>query len=112
MPLLRPDIAVPAGKIGLPIEKAKERIDYLVQQLEKDRTKIIVPTPVLSEILVRAGAEVSEKIIEHLQRFTVFRVELFDTRAAIEAAAMTRDYLTSRERKRGNEQRDMGKGQV
>lgn len=50
---------------------------------------------------MRAGAEVSEKIIEHLQRFTVFRVESFDTRAAIEAAAMTRDYLTSRERKRG-----------
>jgi len=101
MPLMRPDIPVPSRKDGLPVEKAKERIDYLVKQLEKDRQKIIVPTPVLSEILVRAGAEMSERIIEHLQKFAVFRIEAFDTRAAIEVAAMTRELLDSRSRKRG-----------
>jgi predicted nucleic acid-binding protein len=69
--------------------------------LEKEKTKIIVPTPALSEILVRAGSEASDKIIEHLQRFSVFRIEPFDTRAAIEVAAMTRELLDSRQRKRG-----------
>jgi predicted nucleic acid-binding protein len=68
---------------------------------KRERTKIIVPTPALSEVLVRAGSEVSDKIIEHLQRFTVFRIEPFDTRAAIEVAAMTRDHLTNRQGKRG-----------
>jgi hypothetical protein len=82
IPLLRPDIPVPAGPGGVPIEKAKERIDHLVKQLEKEKTKIVVPTPALSEILVRAGTEMSDKIIEHLQRFSVFRIEPFDTRAA------------------------------
>ncbi len=101
MPLLRPDIPVPGGPSGAPIEKAKERIDHLVKELERDKTKIIVPTPVLSEILVRAGAEASGKIIEHLQKFAVFRIEPFDTRAAIEVAAMTRELLDSRQRKRG-----------
>src|SRR4051812_15732611 len=101
MPLLRPNIPVSAGPGGVPIEKAKERIDYLVKTLEKEKTKIIVPTPVLSEILVRAGAEASDKIVDHLQRFAVFRIEPFDTRAAIEAAAMTRELLDGRQRKRG-----------
>ena len=82
MPLLRPDIPVPGGPSGTPIEKAKERIDHLVKELERDKTKIIVPTPALSEILVRAGAEAaSGKIIEHLQKFSVFRIEPFDTHA-------------------------------
>jgi predicted nucleic acid-binding protein len=94
-------VAVPAGPGGVPIEKAKERIDHLVKQLEKEKTKIVVPTPALSEILVRAGTEMSDKIIEHLQRFSVFRIEPFDTRAAIEVAAMTRELLDGRQRKRG-----------
>ena len=85
----------------IPITRVKERIDYLVKRLEKERTKIIVPTPALSEVLVRAGAEASEKIIEHLQKFAVFRIEPFDTKAAIEVAAMNRELLNSRQRKRG-----------
>src|SRR5579862_6460471 len=101
MPLLRPDIPIPAGPGRTPIEKAKERIDHLVKELERDKTKIIFPTPALSEILVRAGAEASGKIIEHLQKFSVFRIEPFDTRSAIEVAAMTRELLDSRQRKRG-----------
>jgi len=35
----------PAGPDGVPIDKPKERIDYLVQQLDKAKTKIIIPTP-------------------------------------------------------------------
>jgi predicted nucleic acid-binding protein len=100
MPLLRPD-TIPVDSKGVRVAKAKERLDYLVKQLEKDRTQLIIPTPALSEALVRAGAEASEKIIEHLQRFTVFRIEAFDTKAAIEVAAMTRELLNSRDRKRG-----------
>jgi predicted nucleic acid-binding protein len=101
MPLLRPDVPIPAGPDGVPIDGAKSRIDYLVKQLEKDKTKIIVPTPALSEVLVRVGTEASEKIIGYLQKFSVFRIEPFDTRAAIEVAAMTRELLNSRERRRG-----------
>ena len=43
--MLRPDTPVPAGPDGVPIDKPKERIDYLVQQLDKAKTKIIIPTP-------------------------------------------------------------------
>jgi predicted nucleic acid-binding protein len=88
--LLRPGIPVPAGPDGVPLVKAKERIEYLVSELEKAKTKIVIPTPALSEALVRVGAAATQEIIEKLQKYSVFRIEAFDTRAAIEVAAMTR----------------------
>jgi nicotinamidase-related amidase len=99
--MLRPDTPVPAGPDGVPIEKAKERIEYLVQQLSKEQIKVIIPTPALSEALVRAGASASQQIVEHLQKYSVFRIEPFDSRAAIEVAAMTRDALKAG-KKRGD----------
>jgi hypothetical protein len=54
---------------------------------------VIIPTPVLSEVLVRAGSDASQKIVEHINRFSVFRIESFDARVAIEVAAMTRSAL-------------------
>jgi len=56
--MLRPGTSVSGGIDGLPISRPKERIDnHLVQQLDKAKTKIIVPTPALGEALVRAGAD-------------------------------------------------------
>ncbi|MHB8885990.1 MAG: type II toxin-antitoxin system VapC family toxin [Methylovirgula sp.] len=42
-----------------------------------------------------------QQIIEHLQKYAVFSIEPFDTRAAIEVAAMSRDAAASGN-KRGN----------
>jgi hypothetical protein len=99
--LLRSGTSIPAGPHGSIIEKPKERIDYLVKQLERNKTRIIIPTPALSEALVRAGVAGSQAIVEQLQKFSVFQVEPFDTRAAIEVAAMTRNAIDSG-RKREN----------
>ena len=101
MMFFRPDIPVPAGPGGARISLPRERIEHLVQQLEKSRTKIIVPTPVLSEILVRAGQAASQEIVERLNKLAVFRIESFDARAAIEVAAMTRTALAGGGNKRG-----------
>jgi hypothetical protein len=91
--MLRPGTPVPRGPGGVEIDRPKERIDHLVQQLDKAKTKIIVPTPALGEALVRAGAAASQQIVEHLQRYSVFAIEPFDTRASIEVAAMSREAL-------------------
>lgn len=93
--MLRPGTPVPAGADGLPVEKAKERIEYLIARLDKEKTKVIIPTPALSEALVRAGPAATQEIVEKLQKFSVFRIEPFDTRAGIEVAAMTRKALDS-----------------
>ena len=50
---------------------------------------------------MKAGAAASQQIVDHLQKYSVFSIEPFDTRAAIEVAAMTRDALTAGN-KRGN----------
>jgi predicted nucleic acid-binding protein len=92
--MLRPGTPVPAGPRGVPVDRAKDRVDYLVQRLDRQKTKIIIPTPALAESLVRAGAEASQQIIEHLQKYSVFRIEPFDTRAALEVAAMARADLS------------------
>lgn len=93
MLLLRPDAGVPTGPHNVPIDKPVERIRYLVQRLEKARTKIIIPTPALSEVLVRVEALVAQQLVEQINGLSVFRIEPFDERAAIEVAIMTRNEI-------------------
>jgi predicted nucleic acid-binding protein len=91
--MLRPGTPVPNDASGKPIDRPKERIEYLLQQLDEARTKIVIPTPVLGEVLVKAGAAATEQIVDQLQRNSIFSIEPFDTRAAIEVATMSRDAM-------------------
>lgn len=100
MLLFRPEVAAASGEVQ-GITLVKERIEHLVDQLEKAGEKIIIPTPVLSEILVRAGPAASQRIVEEINKQSVFRLESFDARAAIEVAAMTRGALNETGKKRG-----------
>lgn len=72
---------------GKAIEHAKERIDYLIKTLQEDGNIIVIPTPVLSEILVRAG-KAGADYYQILNGSANFRIAPFDTRAAIEVASM------------------------
>jgi hypothetical protein len=45
---------------GAPIERAEARMALLVETLEKAPTRIIIPTSVMSELLVYAGAATAE----------------------------------------------------
>ncbi|MCC8959302.1 PIN domain-containing protein [Bradyrhizobium sp. Pear77] len=92
--MLRPGTPVPGG-----VDRAKERIDYLVHRLSKAKAKIIIPTPALSEALVKAGAAASLQIVEEIQKHAVFSIEPFDTRAALEASAMSRAALANGNKK-------------
>lgn len=99
--LLRPNAGRPAAdSSGNPIAGIQERLNYLIQRLERLRTRIIIPTPALSEVLVHAGAA-GPDILETLVRSTVFKVEPFDTKAAVEAALMTKAAIDSGDKKSG-----------
>jgi predicted nucleic acid-binding protein len=100
--LLRPGTAVPVGPGGVPVDRPRERVEHLVERLTKAKTKLIIPTPALSEVLVRAGAEASQDIVEKLQKFSVFQIQPFDSRAAIEVAAMTRGALAKGNKRGGS----------
>ena len=46
----------PDPKTKKPVEKTRERMNFLVTELQKQKQKIIIPTPVLAEVLVVSGA--------------------------------------------------------
>ncbi len=81
-------VAPPNDAAGAPIPFAKERVAGLLAGLQKTKTTIIVPTPALSEIMVRAGVEAGQQYLALMARARVFRIVPFDTRAAIETAVM------------------------
>lgn len=83
---------------GEPVERCKERMELLVEQLHRDRVTIVIPTPVISEVLVVTGPEGLEYVYI-LQKASVFRIEPFDTRAAIELAELTRTALKAGDKK-------------
>jgi hypothetical protein len=77
---------------GKSIEKTRDRVNFLVQSLQQQKQKIIIPTPVLAEVLVASGTP-GLRYVEMLQKAAVFEIRDFDKLAAIELALMTRTAL-------------------
>jgi predicted nucleic acid-binding protein len=75
-------------RTGQPVTQCKERIAFLLQKLSEDRTQALIPTPVLSEVLVATGTE-KVRVLNEIANTYAFRIEPFDMRAAVEVAAMT-----------------------
>lgn len=101
LPVLWSGVPVPNHpQTGQPVEGFRDRIDCLVAHLEQSRTKIIIPTPALSEILVRAGTAGPEYLAQINAR-AAFRIVAFDERAAVEVAAMTRKAIDAGDKRGG-----------
>lgn len=71
---------------GAPVSDCKDRLDFLIATLQRDKAKIIIPTPALAELLVRAGAA-GPDWLTIVNRSRYFRIMGFDVRAAVEFAA-------------------------
>jgi hypothetical protein len=100
LPLLNPTVPGPLDpNANKPLESCRERLDYLIEGLEKDRTKIVIPTPALSEILVYAD-EAGPRYLDQIRASRAFKIEPFDERAAAEVAFMIREYLKPMGKKR------------
>jgi predicted nucleic acid-binding protein len=69
-----------------PIERLPDRIEKLIEDLESDNERIIIPTPALSEFLVLAGNQASE-YLDAINARRTFLIKPFDEMAAIELAA-------------------------
>src|SRR3954463_2842638 len=104
MLVFRPDVpARVTDSKGTAIDHVPERVAYLVKTLEGIKSRIIIPTPVLSEILVRATAQDTQRILDEINSAAVFRIEPFETRAAIEVAIMTRTALAGGDKRAGSQ---------
>lgn len=102
-PLAKPPLD-PSTK--LPVNWLNERIELLLDTLADDHETIIIPTPVLSEFLILAGAD-GPKYLTQIDRGSIFRIEPFDTKAAIELATIEvsiRSSKSGRQNKRDSAQ--------
>jgi|CXWL01.1.fsa_nt_gi predicted nucleic acid-binding protein len=73
----------------------RAKLDHLVMELQKQRTKILIPTPALTELMVRAG-KAREEIHEKLSVKSAFQITSFDSRAAMECALLLEEALDSK----------------
>lgn len=81
---------------GVKLTECQARIDHLIKTLSKAKTRVLIPTPVLAEYLVRAGLDRDNRLSE-LTSSRAFVVAPFDTRAAVECAAIEdADYVRLR----------------
>jgi len=62
-------------------------LDFLVTELSKARTRILIPSPCLTELLIRAGTA-RDKYLQLLRSSSAFEVFPFDQRAAMECALL------------------------
>lgn len=95
--LVRPPLDKATGKL---VDNIEVRINALIEKLSKEKTKIIIPAPALSELLVSAGSD-TQSLVQEIQRNAIFRIEPFDTLAAIEVAMMTRQALNNGDKRNG-----------
>lgn len=85
---------------GTAVSKCSERLEYLVAELEKARTRVIIPSPALSEFLVIAD-ENGPDYLSEIDQHAIFSIEPFDAVAAVEAAAKTRAAIAKGNKKSG-----------
>lgn len=62
-------------------------LDFLVTELSKTRVRIQIPSPCLTELLVRAGAA-RDKYVQQLGSSSAFDIIPYDRRAATECALL------------------------
>ena len=71
-----------------PIRNARERINFLIADLNGRGEQIVIPTPALSEILIKVGKAKNE-VVQQLTKNPRFLIAAFDTLAAVELSMMT-----------------------
>jgi predicted nucleic acid-binding protein len=77
---------------GLMQDIADRRIEHLSAQLEGQRARIVIPTPVLAEVLVKSLND-AENVVQTLREASRIELAHFGAPAAIEAALMLNRHL-------------------
>ncbi len=75
--------APPDPKTNKPIDRARERIEFLLETLSQAKTQVLIPTPVLSELLVGAG-DARNQYLGEIQNSGALTIAPFDVKAAVE----------------------------
>lgn len=87
-------------RTGKPVERAKERVARLIEDLERDGESILIPAPALAEALV-CVAEHAERYVNAIEDHSCFQIQPFGTKEAIEIAIRTKDAIKAGDKKDG-----------
>ena len=88
---------------GQPTTHCKERIEYLITRLEQSAEKVVIPTPALSEFLVKAEQAAGE-YLNFFSKRAVFQIAPFDTRGAVELSVLNATALASGDKFSGSKE--------
>jgi hypothetical protein len=100
--LVNPDARPPNDPAtGQPVTRAKQRFQFLEAEAQRQGETIVIPTPALAEVLVGLG-DAAPGVLDRIARSSRFKIAEFDTRAAVEVAAMTREAIRSGDKKDGS----------
>jgi hypothetical protein len=83
-----------------PVTDAQERINFLLSDLNGRGDQIVVPTPALSEILIKSG-KARNQIIQELTKNPRWIVAPFDIRAALELSLFTDAAIAKGDKRHG-----------
>ncbi|MEK6244034.1 MAG: hypothetical protein AABM33_05980 [Pseudomonadota bacterium] len=84
-------------KTNAPLTNCRDRIEYLIKTLNQAKEVILIPTPVLSEFLVKAGPNRHEFADKFLAARNFISAP-FDQRAAIELAFLNDPDLNAKKK--------------
>jgi len=85
--ILQPDARAPLGDDGEPISKCRERVELLLMNLSEAGVRVVVPTPVLAELMVSVGPG-KVQLLGEINQSAAFHVAAFDQIAAVECACL------------------------
>jgi hypothetical protein len=92
--LLFPDAVVNEGPDGKPVDRAQDRVNALVQELQYGGEQVLIPAPALAEVLATPDCDIDE-VLSALHASAYIRIGDFDQRAAVELALRLRAAMAS-----------------
>lgn len=90
------------------VSRAADRVTKLIHDIEIRKDVIVIPTPVLSEVLTVSDPDKIQSILNRLDRVACFRFADFGRRAAVENAMIERMSKTKQKKTKsllGNRQK-------
>jgi hypothetical protein len=95
-----PDAVVHEGKVPRPVDRARDRVNALIQEVADSGEQVLVPTPALAEVLATPDCDVDE-VLSTLRASAYIRIGDFDQRAAVELAFRLRAAVASGDLREG-----------
>ena len=87
--------AIPAS-----VDRAKERVLKLLDDLQQANERILIPTPALTEFLVHAESA-GPRYLDEIQKSSRFRIAPYNLKAAVEVAGRIAAAVTKKDKRDG-----------